>query len=53
MSKNYKKKNNLTNEQKEEISSLRKKTNKTIRPVSDYRWEACESVFLRLHRWHW
>ena len=35
MSKILKKKNNLTNKQKEEITSLRKKINKTIRPVSN------------------
>ena len=35
MSKTLKKKNNLTNKQKEEITSLRKKINKTIRPVSN------------------
>ena len=35
MSKTFNKKNNITNEQKEEIISLRKKTNKTIRPVSN------------------
>ena len=34
MSKNISKKNNITSEQKEEINSLRKKINKSIRPAS-------------------
>ena len=34
MSKNNRKKNNITPEQKEEINSLRKKVNKSIRPAS-------------------